>query len=150
MSEIFGRWKNDGAPSPVVHSELPSLTQQQFASEADINVLIERYKRTGSFYNPLSSPSVPRAPRFEDIASLPDMMEQMDTIGMVNDMFMSLPASVRERFGHNPATFVEFAQNPVNFDECVKLGIFQKVDRPVEPVKVESEQVDESMSQSAQ
>ena len=71
--KVYTRFQNDGAPRPIVKSVLPSLTQQQFAKEADINVLIDRYKRTGSFYNPMVPSGTPRMPRYEDISDMPDM-----------------------------------------------------------------------------
>lgn len=150
--KVYTRFKNDGAPRPVVKSALPSLTQQQFAKEADINVLIDRYKRTGSFYNPMVPSGTPRMPRYEDISEMPDMMEQLESINRVNELFASLPASVREQFGHNPATFVEFAQNPANFDKCVELGIFNVSEKPTPsaPAEVVKDETAAAVEQSAQ
>lgn len=124
---IYSRWKNEGAPRPQLASDLPSLAQQQFAREADVNVLIERYKKTGSFYNPLTPSSAPRTPQYADLSEIPDMMGQMALLDGVQRLFQSLPARVREQFGHNPAEFVTWAQNPANFEVGVKMGIFDPV-----------------------
>lgn len=142
--KIYGRYSEDG-PRPVFASKLPSATKQQFASEADINTLIARYQKTGSFYNPLVPSGTPRVPQFVDVSEVGDVQEQMNTIVHVQDMFMALPARVREMFGHNPATFVSFASDPANFAKCVELGIFEKPvatsptvnGQPVEPEKSE-------------
>lgn len=131
---IYSRWKNEGAPRPQLASSLPSLAQQQFAKEADVNVLIERYKKTGSFYNPLTPSSAPRMPQYADISEIPDMMGQLELLEGVQRLFGSLPARVREQFGNNPAEFVAWAQNPANFDAGVKLGIFDPSEHPTPPV----------------
>lgn len=144
---IYSRWKNEGAPRPQVSSELPSLAQQQFAKEADVNVLIERYKKTGSFYNPLSPSSAPRMPQYADLSEIPDMMGQMALLDGVQRLFQSLPARVREQFGNNPAQFVEWAQNPANFDAGVKLGIFDPSEQSKPPVAAKEE--GESAAQAA-
>lgn len=126
--KIFGRW-SDGAPRPTVRSSLPSMTQQQFAKEADINVLIDRYKKTGSYYSPLSPRSAsPRLPIFQDIAEFGDIQRQMDTIQAASEMFASLPSDVRHRFGNNVAAFVEWAQRPENAIQMARWGL---IDIPV-------------------
>ena len=136
---IYSRWNNEGAPRPRLASPLASLTQQQFAKEADVNVLIDRYKKTGSFYNPLVPSGAPRMPQYADLSDISDMMGQMELLQGVQRLFGSLPARVREQFGNNPAQFVEWAQNPANFDAGVKLGIFQPSERPKPPVAVEKD-----------
>ena len=137
--KIYSRWSNEGAPRPQISSDLPSLAQQQFAKEADVNVLIDRYKKTGSFYNPLTPSSAPRMPQYADLSEIPDMMGQMELLQGVQRLFGSLPARVREQFGNNPAEFVKWAQDPANFDAGVKLGIFDSSEQPKPPVAAEKE-----------
>lgn len=107
-------------------SALPSRTMQQFATEADVNVLIDRYKKTGSFYNPLTPQTgEPRRPMFEDISSLPSIDEAQEAILAAQEVFLRLPATVREQFGHNPALFVAWAQDPANLPALAKLGVIE-------------------------
>lgn len=123
--KIFGRW-SDGAPRPTVRSLLPSMTQQQFAKESDINVLIDRYKKTGSYYSPLSPRSAsPRLPVFQDVSDFGDVQQQMDTIQAASEMFASLPSEVRRLFGNNVAAFVEWAQNPANAVQMARWGLIE-------------------------
>lgn len=107
-------------------SSAPSMTMQQFAQEADINFLIDRYKKTGSYYNPLSVSGTPRMPMFEDISDLPDVPQAVGVINEVSEYFAALPATVRAEFDNSIATFVAFAQNPANYDKCVALGVFPR------------------------
>lgn len=37
--------------------------------------------------------------------------------------FMTLPASVRERFANDPGEFLKFAEDPANLDEMVDMGL---------------------------
>lgn len=136
---IYSRWNTEGAPRPRLSSTRPSLAQQQFAKEADVNVLIERYKKTGSFYNPLTPAGTPRMPQYADLSAIPDMMGQLELLQGVQRLFGSLPAHVREQFGHNPATFVAWAQDPAHFSDGVKLGIFDPSEQPKQPSAAQEE-----------
>lgn len=127
--KIFTRWQNEGAPRPLEASgSRPSETKQQFAKEADINFLIDRYNKTGAFYNPVSMVGKqPRIPQYVDLTSVGDLASQLATIADCRTLFAQLPSKVREMFGHDVASFVKFAQDPANFDRCVELGIFDRV-----------------------
>lgn len=107
-------------------SAAPSMTMQQFSKEADINFLIDRYKKTGSYYSPLSTSGTPRVPLYEDISELPDITALYNRINDVAEFFESLPSSVRVQFGNSISAFVEFAQNPANYAKCVELGVFER------------------------
>lgn len=112
---------------PKFASALPSMTLQQFKEECDINHLIDRYKRTGSYYDPLSVVGGSRrVPTFTDISELPDVTEAMNTIRDAQEFFMSLPAETRLAFNNDVASFVAFAQDPANIEKCVELGIFAR------------------------
>lgn len=125
MSEFFTNYKRP--PNVRTHNRKESLALQQFRDECDINNLVERYHRTGTFYSALDCAGrVARMPQFGDFTALGDFREQQQKIIDVYEMFSQLPAKVRERFNNNPAFFVEFVGNEQNYDECVKLGLFEK------------------------
>ena len=107
-------------------SAAPSMTMQQFAKEADINFLIDRYKKTGSYYSPLSVSGAPRVPLYEDISDLPDITALYNRVNDVVEFFGNLPSSVRAQFGNSVSAFVEFAQNPANYAKCVEMGVFER------------------------
>lgn len=120
----------DGRESPHADSPLPSLTQQQFAKEADINFLLDRYAKTGTFYSPLDmGQRVPRTPMFEDISELPDITEAYNAVVQAQSIFGALPAKTRLLFGNDCAAFVRFAQDPSNYDKCVEMGVFERSER---------------------
>ena len=125
-------------------NEEPSRTLQQFKDEADVNYLIQRYMKTGMFYNPLTQTARKRIPDFGDYSSIGTFAEQQQHLISVYEEFSLMPAKVRERFSNNPALFVEFAGDPKNIKECMKMGIFvdtsvpakTELPPPVEEVKV--------------
>lgn len=137
MSKFASKYdKRDRVPFV---SLAPSLTQQQFAQEADVNVLIARYKQTGSFYNPLSLiGKEPRRPMYEDLAVLPDLQVSLATLQGAQDIFMSLPARVREQFGNDVAQFVAWAQDVRNLPALAELGVVDGVPSPTPQGAAES------------
>lgn len=109
--------------------ELPSLTLQEFVREADVNYLIDTYKRTGAYYNPMT-PRSGLLPEYMDISELPDVQQARETIMRAQAIFDGLPAEIRARFENDAAKFVPWAQNPTNFVELVKLGLFGSATAP--------------------
>lgn len=111
-------------PSPVVAFKLPSMTRQEFLADADINNILNRYQETGFLVDP-SRPSS-RKPMFGDFSNVQDYQSALDALIVAEDNFMKLPAKVRDRFHNNPGEFLEFADNPDNVDEMVKMGLIEK------------------------
>lgn len=134
MSEFFTNYKRP--PNVKSRNTLPSMTLQQFRDECDINNLVERYNRTGTFYNALDCAGrLARMPQFGDFSDLGDFREQQQKILDIYDHFQTLPSKIRERFNNNPAFFVEFVGDEKNLDECVKLGLLARP-KAVDPVEV--------------
>lgn len=118
----------------------PSLTQQQFADEADINTLLNRYELTGQFYpNSVSR----RLPKFGDFSSDLDYLQAEIVVAETNEYFDSLPARVRERFNHDPAQLLEFLSDPANRAEAERLQLVSRDETVI------SEAVDQSADLSA-
>lgn len=105
----------------------PSLAQQSFKDDADINVLLERFKVTGQL------PQGVRVPTFGDFNGVSDYRSALDAINLARDSFMSMPPDVRARFSNDPQKFLEFCSDPSNVDEARRLGL--AVDRPKDDVK---------------
>lgn len=106
---------------PVRTSDLecldPSLAQQSFKDDVDINVLLERFRVTGVM------PQGVRLPQYGDFTGVSDFSSAMSAVVSAQDSFMQLPASIRSRFGNSPQAFLEFCSDPANKDELVKLGL---------------------------
>lgn len=77
----------------------PSLAQQHFKDDADINVLLERFKVTGVL------PQGVRVPSYGDFSGINDYQSAMRAVLAAEDSFMAMPADVRARFGNSPQAF---------------------------------------------
>lgn len=111
-----------------------SKTTQEYGYCTDINNIIE------GCYNPfVEEPSkvVEGMQTFDPDA----YQDSMFLIADAKSKFEELPSKIRERFQNNPRKLLEFVSNPENFDEGVKLGIFNpRVETPT-PVTPPSDAV---------
>jgi len=95
----------------------PSLTQQQFAEESDINNIVDRFMKTGHL------PSAASMPQYADYEGVFDFQSAMNVVREADENFMRMDAKVRARFHNSPQEFLEFFANPDNVDEAVRLGL---------------------------
>lgn len=95
----------------------PSLAQQSFKDETDINVLLERFKVTGVL------PQGVAMPTFGDFTGISDYRTAVDAITKASNAFMDMPANVRNRFDNDPQKFLEFCSDDKNRDEAIRLGL---------------------------
>lgn len=106
-----------------------SLTQQHFAKEQDVRNIIKQYDRTGLISN------VQRGiAQYGDFSEVNEYREAMDIVINANNTFAKLPSDVRQRFGNDAGAFMEFATNPQNADEMVRMGLAKapKVEEVIE------------------
>lgn len=94
------------------------LTDQSFKDECDINVLIDRFKRSGTI--PASDAANLHYIDFTEVTNFQDAMVK---VFEAQDQFDSLDAKIRAKFDNDPGRFLEFASNPANMDELVKMGL---------------------------
>lgn len=112
----------------------PSLAQQQFVEECDINNIIAKYKVSGLV------PGSANQPMYGDFSALPSYQEAMDSINRGNEIFGSLSAEVRARFENDPAQFLEWAKDPANVEDLRKWNL-------VPPAEVKSATLDDVVTE---
>ena len=95
----------------------PSLTQQQFKEDSDINVMLEKFKVTGVM------PQGVRMPSYGDFTGVSDYRSAVEAIHKAEMAFMDMPANVRNRFDNDPQKFLEFCADPKNAEEAARLGL---------------------------
>lgn len=100
------------------HMRGPSRVQPQFQTESDINVVMKQFERTGMLPSGRTDP-----PHYGDFTSYSDYHTSMNQIMQAQAGFMELPAPVRLRFNNDPGEFIDFAEDPDNFDEMVEMGL---------------------------
>lgn len=112
----------------------PSLTQQQFAEEADINNIIARYERTGILVDPLIDRR--GQPMYGDFSNIDSYFEAQIKVARARELFDALPAKIRDRFGGDPGKLIEFIENEENREEAIMLGLIEKPE--IKEVKIET------------
>lgn len=106
----------------------PSLAQQSFREDADINVILERFNITGEL------PSNTREPQYGDFLDSPvDYKSALDVVMSAQSAFNDLPARVRTRFENDPSKFVDFLSDEKNRDEAIELGLLNATQVAVSP-----------------
>jgi phage internal scaffolding protein len=99
--------------------EEPSLAQQHFKDECDINTILEKFNITGLL------PESPLSPRYGDFTAIGDYHTAMNRVMAAKDEFMTLPAQIRARFNNDPAQLIEFLENSDNRKEAEQLGLVE-------------------------
>ncbi len=95
----------------------PTLAQQQFRDEADINTILERFGRTGELVVPVN------VPQFGDYSEVVDYHSAMNMVIEAQDSFDRLPAKIRAEFDNDPGKFVDFVMDDNNRDKAVEMGL---------------------------
>lgn len=105
----------------------PTLAQQHFKDETDINFILKNFGIDALAVNPLE-------PRYGDFSDVMDYHSALNAVIAAEDQFMGLPANIRARFENDPSKLIEFLDNPANRKEAESLGLVNKT----EPVPVTS------------
>ncbi|WNK13321.1 MAG: internal scaffolding protein [Microvirus sp.] len=121
----------DPATGELVY--LPSMTKQEFKHECDINNVIKSFSQTGMFRHVSARAS---QGAYEDLPDGVDFQYALDEVQRARNSFMTLPAHVRQRFGHDPGQFLGFIHDPSNKDEMAKLGLLVPTPPPPSPIPV--------------
>lgn len=98
----------------------PSLAQQQFKDECDINILMGRYLETGVM------PQVETPMAYGDFTGVFDFQSAMNAVRTAEGMFGQLPARIKNRFDNNPQKLLDFLALDENRDEAEFLGLVNK------------------------
>lgn len=108
----------------IVFSE-ESMAVQSAEEESNINTIVRRFGISGELPNNL------RMPQSGDFTNAPDFHTAMNLVRQAQEEFVRVPAEIRARFNNDPARFMQFFEDPANYDEAFKLGLVNA--RPVPP-----------------
>lgn len=107
-----------------IFCEDPSLTQQHFARDADLNTIIKRYGITDGAIPPAAlDPKY-----FGDFTDAADFREHLDRVRNAQDRFDALPADIRAAFSNDPVLLHEFVSDPNNVEESIAMGLLKRED----------------------
>lgn len=93
-------------------------TKQSFREQSDINSIVARYRRNGSFDNVSRA-----APVFADVSHIGDYRTICHKIRLATEAFEALPAAVRTRFANDATKLLDFLKDPKNDAEAIELGL---------------------------
>lgn len=107
----------------------PGRTQQHFKDECDINKILAKYRKTGVVEHVTRARAI-----YGDFSQVKSAAENFDIVAKATAMFDMIPATIRNQFGNDIPSFLRFIDDPANFDQCVKWGIYDKpkVEKPSE------------------
>jgi len=102
-------------------SDEPSRTKQEFTAECDINNIMARF--AASNYDPSTLPMTSRKPMYGDFTGAPESYHAaLNYVRDTERAFMELPAEFRAKLENDPQKFLDYIQDPANYDELVDLG----------------------------
>jgi len=99
----------------------PTMAQQHFKDECDVNNILRKYESTGLVTHVANG-----TPSYGDFSSVLEFQQAQNILIEAQDAFDALPASLRKRFDNDPAVMLEFIENPDNREEAEKLGLVNK------------------------
>lgn len=107
----------------------PTLAQQQFSEECDINTIMDRYAMDGILDHVNKFEGT-----FGDFTNAVDYQASLNQVMDAEAAFLHLPAKVRARFGNDPAQLMDFlsSSDPELVAESVRLGL-REAPPPPEP-----------------
>lgn len=104
------------------HPEAEGLTHQEMKEECDINNIMAKFEKTGMLEHRNQF-----AGQYGDFTNAPgDYQESLNAVLDAEEMFSTIPAKTRARFGNDPGAFLDFVSDPGNADEMVKMGLATK------------------------
>lgn len=98
----------------------PTLAQQQFKEESDINFIAERFGLTGEL------PTVLQLPKYGDFEGIFDFQSAQNAVREALIQFNTLPARLRTRFDNQPQKLLAFLENADNREEAMFLGLIER------------------------
>lgn len=104
------------------------FTVQADREDADINKIISRFQKTGQL-----PPSRRGEPFYGDVSDLRDLQDALIKIQEADELFMSYPAELRERFDNDPVKFVDFMSDEKNRPAAEELGLVVKAKPDIKP-----------------
>lgn len=105
----------------VTRNEKPSMTQQQFKEQVNVNKIIAKYRRTGMLEHVRKNSGA-----YLDITDIGDYQESLQKVIDANNIFSSLPSEIRTRFANDPQQLINFLADEKNIDEAIRLGLMYK------------------------
>lgn len=107
-------------------------TQQHQKDECDINMLMERFQKSGVITHLAQGP-----PQYGDFSAVQDYETAKRRCAEAESDFAELPALIRRRFDDDPANLLEFLSNEENDAEAIAMGLLPPMPNPEAEVNLD-------------
>lgn len=111
----------------------PTMTKQAFKKDTDINFIIDRFQKTGVMAHQKQYQG--EYGEYHEI----DYHEAMNVVTEADQMFQSLPSSLRKRFGNDPAAFLSFVSDENNAEQMREMGLLAPL--PIEESRADPDPI---------
>lgn len=114
-----------GDPVKGLEFTQPSLTQQQFKDECEIESLLKAHNLSqvmGIVNNH------GQQPLYADVTDIPDFHDAQNHVARATEYFEGLPSDVRSRFNNSLAEFLTTLNNPGAREALTEMGVLKKVE----------------------
>lgn len=112
-----------GAPERGLEFHQPSLTQQQFKDECEIESLLKAHN-LGQVMGILNNHQ--RQPLYGDVSDIPDFHDSQNHVARATEYFQGLPSDVRAQFNNNLGEFLSALNNPSAREALTDMGVLKK------------------------
>ncbi len=115
-----------GDPVKGLEFHEPSLTQQQFKDECEIESLLKAHNLSqvmGIVNNH------DRQPLYADVTDIPDFHDAQNHVARATEYFEGLPSDVRSRFNNSLSEFLTTLNNPDAREALTEMGVFKAADK---------------------
>lgn len=124
--KIYSRYdppKDDG-----ITFKKPSLTQQCFKEQCDINNILESYSQQARAMRANIADLLPPidSQDFADISNMEDFLTAQNKIAKVTQIFEQMPSNVRPEFGDDPANFIAALGDSQKYSQLADLGVLNR------------------------
>lgn len=111
----------------------PGRTEQCHKELCDIKRIVARHDQDGAFDHINKS-----IIQYGDYTEVNEFQESLNLVIKAQENFDGLPSAVRDRFANDPGKFYEFATNPKNQDELIRMGLADApiVEEKLAPIEV--------------
>lgn len=120
----FLRANRRGVDDGVTNNE-PSMTEQQFKDQCDVNNIVKQFTLAGyrsQDFDMLGKQVMSDASRFIDVSKVPTLQEAHALIEEAQNSFIqNVPAKIRERFDNDAMKFWQHASKAQNVNEIKTL-----------------------------
>lgn len=109
-------------------NDLPSLTQQCFRDECDINNIVAKFISNSGRIDMTAYQDYYES-NFADVSGAEDLTSAYQRVFSAQEAFDAMPSKIRQRFGNDPVELLQFLGDERNRVEAIDLGLIPK---PVE------------------